>query len=113
MIELMMLKELDMHRPMQDGKYPPSSCRMTEQTYQLYGGRIACFLALLAFGGAYMWGIGHYGLVLGMGLGWLPCAALAWAVAQTAEPIANKGLRYACTGCWLVVATSMIRRLFP
>lgn len=45
-------------------------------------GRIAVIVALLVFASLYGLGIMYYGPIIGIGLGWIPSAAIAWMTAN-------------------------------
>lgn len=70
---------------------PEGWCRIT-------GGRIGAVAAVLAFISCYVYGVAKYGLLLGIGLGWLPAGTVAWLAALLVAPLATALLRYAVIG---------------
>ena len=56
---------------------------------QLIGGRVGAAAAVLAFIACYIYGIAKYGILLGIGLGWLPAGFIAWMAARLVAPIAT------------------------
>ncbi|MGN6390329.1 MAG: hypothetical protein ACTHL1_12535 [Burkholderiaceae bacterium] len=48
---------------------------------RLYGGRLAVIASIATFVSCYAYGLYHYGIFLGILLGWLPCGAAAWLTA--------------------------------
>jgi hypothetical protein len=62
------------------------------------GGRSGAVAAVLAFIACYIFGITKYGPWLGIGLGWLPAATVAWLAAQLVATPATVVLRYMIVG---------------
>ena len=54
---------------------------------RLLAGRAGVIAAVVVFVVLYAYGLLAYGLVLGIGLGWLPCGILAW--------LAGRGVAFA------------------
>jgi hypothetical protein len=65
---------------------------------RLMGGRLAVVAGVLAFIACYVFGIAKYGLLLGIGAGWLPAATVAWLTVQVVAPVATAAFRYAVIG---------------
>jgi hypothetical protein len=70
---------------------PEGWCRNT-------GGRAAAVAAVFAFVACYVYGVLKYGLLLGIGLGWLPAGTVAWLTALAVAPLATALLHGVLTG---------------
>jgi hypothetical protein len=52
----------------------------------LMGRRVAAAFAVLVFCACYLSGLAHFGLLLGVAVGWLPCGIAAWLAALAVAP---------------------------
>jgi hypothetical protein len=69
-----------------------------ENWCRLIGGRLGAVAAVLAFIACYIFGITKYGPLLGIGLGWLPAATVAWLTAHLVAMPATVLFRYMIIG---------------
>jgi hypothetical protein len=65
------------------------STRFTDAESEVVGGRIGILVGLFVFAGTYLYGIHHFGLILGIAIGWLPCGLLGWAAALAGDAVAT------------------------
>lgn len=52
-----------------------------DDLHRVSAGRLGVLAIVLVFVACYLYGIATYGVVLGVGLGWLPSAVIAWLAA--------------------------------
>jgi hypothetical protein len=64
----------------------------------LMGGRLGAGAAVIGFITCYVYGIAKYGLLLGIGLGWLPAGLVAWVAALIVAPLGTMLLQHAVLG---------------
>jgi hypothetical protein len=69
-----------------------------ESMCRLIGGRVGATAAILAFLGCYIYGMVHYGFLVGVALGWLPAAVVAWLAAHATASAGTSLLRRAVLG---------------
>lgn len=65
----------------------------TDAWCDVAGRRIAAVAAVLVFSICYIAGLLHFGLLLGISVGWLPCAVAAWVAALVIAPCSTALLR--------------------
>jgi hypothetical protein len=65
------------------------SARFTDAEREVVGGRIGILLGLFVFAATYLYGIHHFGWMLGIAIGWLPCGLLGWAAALAGDAVAT------------------------
>jgi|GEM_PF-2899496 len=82
------------HKPRWHDSEPSLSPFIVAKCRQMVG-RLAAIVFLLTFFGLYVLGIIQYGLLLGIGLGWLPAGLVAWFLAFFIAPIADSSFRHA------------------
>ena len=67
--------------------------RFIDTKCQLIGGRIGVVAGLLVFIGTYAYGLLHFGVIVGITLGWLPCGLAAWITAIAVDVMATDIVR--------------------
>jgi hypothetical protein len=82
------------------------SARFTDAEREVVSGRIGILLGLVVFAATYLLGIHHFGLMLAIAIGWLPCGLLAWATALAGNAIASSILHNST----MLLATSSANR---
>jgi hypothetical protein len=65
---------------------------------RVMGGRLGAVAAVLAFIVCYLDGIAKYGLLLGIGIGWLPSGIIAWLTTHAVAALGTGLLRSAIVG---------------
>jgi hypothetical protein len=66
-----------------------NSGQFTNVEREVIGGRIGIALGLLVFATTYLFGLHHFGWMVGIAIGWLPCGLLAWAAALAGDAVAT------------------------
>ncbi|MES2537701.1 MAG: hypothetical protein V4632_17715 [Pseudomonadota bacterium] len=74
--------------------YTDKTSREFDPTFHMTTGRIAIISALLVFIGCYALGIAVFGFLIGIILGWLPAALVAWLAIRSITYLSDRRSRH-------------------